>query len=296
MTREAIELLSRDLLLSLAHEHLDGLPNLSIAPDIAPRKLRRARSIHELHLGAGEPILVLFDSTVLGSGEDGFVATPSQICWKNFLEYPRRVRWDELAQTAVEAHGRHVEIARGQVEVPSIAGGPERVRAFLLACAVRAPVSATPYREPAQPRDVLTVEQLIVQTARRALGELSWVHYRPSIPPKMVAAARIVHERHLAASEDILVLYDDTLFGSGNDGVVLTERGLCWRNFWGAAESLAWSELDPDLVVADGDLLFLNGDPDAAHSRKLDLRMRPGVARRVAGALQEIARAARQAG
>lgn len=290
--REHLQLLSSDLVITLAHEHLAGLPNVSIAPVILPRKARRAREAHALHLREDEPILVLFDGTLLGGGEDGFVATPWQICWRNFLEHPRRVRWSDLSETTIGARGRNLEIAGGQVPMPW-SGAPERVRAFLLACLARAQVSATPYRQPLRERDARTLDQAIIQKVRRALGELDWIHYRPSIPAKMLAAARIVHGKHLPPHEEILVLYDDTLFGSGNDGIVFTEQGILWRNFWGPAEAAAWREIDPELVFVDGDMLFLDRNLSHGGGHQIDLRMRPGVARSMAGALQEIARALR---
>jgi hypothetical protein len=135
---------------------------------------------------------------------------------------------------------------------------------------------------------VLPVERTLADTiasaARRHLGERGWIHYRPSIPPTMLDAVRTVHARHLAPDDEALVLYDDTVFGSGNDGFILTERGLCWRGFLGPADAMPWSEVAPEHIALDGDLLFL--EPE----RKIDLRMRPGMARLVANALAEIAR------
>jgi hypothetical protein len=120
--------------------------------------------------------------------------------------------------------------------------------------------------------------------------ERDWIQYRPSIPHKMTAAVRVVHERHLGAREEILVIYDETVFGSGTDGIVLTERGVCWRPFWGTADAMTWLEMSPDDVSSDGDSLML------ADKRQIDLRTRPGMARMVAGVLRDLARMARQRG
>lgn len=167
--------------------------------------------------------------------------------------------------------------------------GAERVRDFLLACGRRTIAPAAPYRDVARDRGPKTFADTVVDSARRALGELGWVHYRPSIPAKMLGAVRVIHERHLARGEEILVLYDDTVLGSGSDGVVLTESGVCWRNFWSSAEKMAWSEISPDRMAVDGDLIGLDGDVAEGSKGRIDLRMRPGMARIVAGVLQEIA-------
>jgi hypothetical protein len=296
MPSDAGELLPQDVLLSLAGEHLAGLKGVVLAPEIPPRKLGGARHAHGVHLRANEPIVVLYDSSMLGGGGDGFIATPSQFCWKNFLEYPRRAGWDDLAHMPIVALDRHVEIARGEVPAPWVTGAPERLHAFLRACSRRMRAGATPYRARDREIELRAWADTLLTTARRKLGELDWVHYRPSIPPKMLAAARIVHARHLSADEEILVLYDDTLFGSGNDGIVLTERGVYWRNFWGAAEAIAWGDMDAGLLSSDGDLLFVEPETSAAPRRRIDLRMRPGMARIVADTLRELSRARGQPG
>lgn len=281
-------MLAEDVILSLAREHLEGTVGVYLAPDIPARKLRRARAAHGQHLGAREPIVALFDATILGSGEDGFLATPERFCWKNLMEHPRAVRWSDLARTPVRALDRRVEIARGLVPAPWVHDGAERVRDFLIACGRRTRTTAAPYRDVVREREPRTLADRIVATARRALGELDWVHYRPSIPPKMLSAVRLIHAKNLAPGEEILVLYDDTVLGSGNDGLLLTERGVCWRNFWSTAEAIPWAEISPDLIAVDGDLLALDGDPTKVSRSRIDLRMRPGMARAVAGVLREI--------
>lgn len=285
-------MVAQDVVLSLAREHLDGMAGVFVGPDIPERKLARARAAHAGHVEAREPIVVLFDATLLGSGEDGFLATPERFAWKNLMEHPRAVRWGDLARTPVHALGRRVEIARGLVPVPWVHDGAERVRDFLIACGRRTRALAAPYRDVVRDREPRTLADRIVATARRALGELDWVHYRPSIPAKMLEAVRLIHARSLAPGEEVLVLYDDTVLGSGNDGLLLTERRVCWRNFWSTAEAMDWVDVAPDQIAVDGDLLALDGDPGRASRSRIDLRMRPGMARVVGGVLREIALAA----
>lgn len=281
------DVVAEDVVLSLAREHLEGLAGVFLGPDIPDKKLARARAAHARHVGAQEPIVVLFDATLLGSAEDGFLATPERFAWKNLMEHPRAMRWSHLARTPVQALGHRVEIARGLVPVPWVPGGAERVRDFLFACGHRTMALGAPYRDIARDQEPKTLGDRIVATARRALGELDWVHYRPSIPPKMLAAVRLVHARSLAPGEEVLVVYDDTVLGSGNDGLVLTERRVCWRNFWSAAEAMEWVDVAPDRIAVDGDLLALDGDPTSP--RRIDLRMRPGMARAVGDVLRGIA-------
>lgn len=286
--REALVQLPEDVLLGFARQHLEGLSGVFLAPDIPPGKVRGARAAHGLHLRASEPIVVLFDDTMFGSARDGFVATPAQLCWKGFLSHPRRILWDDLAALQIYAEDRHVEIALGEVPAPWVEGGPERVRQFLVACRQYRRGAAAPYREPARVRETPTLAESIVRIARRSLGEREWVHYAPSIPDRMLAAVRTVHAPHLAEGEEVLVLYDDTLFGSGNDGWIVTEHRLCWRGFLGAPQAQRWSDLAPSVLGVDGDLLLLG------EGMRIDLRLRPGMARLVADVLRQVAELVRR--
>lgn len=288
--REELVLLPPEVIASLAREHLAGLDEVHVAPDIPPRKLRGASEVNAPSLRQGDPIVVLYDSTLFGSAADGFVVTPARLCWKNHFDHPRSARWDELAHVDLVVRGTDIEVGRGLLMAPMTSAAAEQVCTFLQACCRRAVARSAPYRAIARGRGPTTFAELVIAAARRALGELDWVHYAPCIPPKKIAAVRIAHAKHLPARDEVLVLYDETVFGSGNDGLLLTETGLFWRNFWSAAEGLAWAEMDPERVVTDRDLLFVDGDPSREDQRRIDLRMRPGMAHHVAGALREIAR------
>lgn len=292
MDRDAPLLLPPDVLVSLAREHLGGVADLYVAPDIPDRKLRGAREAHAAALGAGEPIVVLYDATFLGSGEVGLVATPSRFCWRNHFDHPRSLPWGDLAALDLALQGSDVALGGGAITAPVTRAAAERVLAFLEACRRVQAAGAAPYREAGRRRGPATFAEIVVAAARRALGEVDWVHYAPSIPPRMARAVRVVHGARLPPDVPILVLYDDTVLGSGNDGLVMTEPRLCWRNFWGAAEATAWTDVDPERLATDGDLLLLDGEP-GDERRRIDLRMRPGMAHLVAAALREIARAAR---
>lgn len=81
----------------------------------------------------------------------------------------------------------------------------------------------------------------------------------PGIPGKKELAARAVHAQHLPSDERVLALFDDTVFGSGDEGFVVTARRLCWKNPRGRAQMIEWRHLDPDRMYADRQRLFLGG-------------------------------------
>ena len=66
-------------------EHLDGSERIHFAPSIPSRKRRSATAAYSHQFEPGEDIIALYDDTVFGSAEQGFVLTDRRISWKNVL-------------------------------------------------------------------------------------------------------------------------------------------------------------------------------------------------------------------
>jgi hypothetical protein len=82
----------------------------------------------------------------------------------------------------------------------------------------------------------------------------------PHILPKKEEAARRAHALHLPERERILVLYDATLLGSGEEGFLVTSRRLCWKNAGQPAYAIEWRDVDPDQLETDRDRLYVGTD------------------------------------
>lgn len=95
-------------------------------------------------------------------------------------------------------------------------------------------------------------EDAILGLLRQHFGSDDSLYLAPTIPQKREVAARRAHAAHLSHDERILALYDDTVFGTGDDGFVVTAKRVCWRNIKGDARSLEWRYLDPESIIPDG--------------------------------------------
>jgi hypothetical protein len=102
-------------------------------------------------------------------------------------------------------------------------------------------------------------EDAILALLRQHFGADDSLYLSPTIPPKKEAGARRVHAASLSPGERILALYDDTVFGSGEDGFVVTARRLCWKNIGGDAHSVEWRFLEPESIIPDGRKLAVSG-------------------------------------
>jgi hypothetical protein len=95
-------------------------------------------------------------------------------------------------------------------------------------------------------------EEAILGLLRQHFGADDSLYLAPTIPMRREVGARRAHAAHLPEGERILALYDDTVFGSGEDGFLVTAKRLCWRNIKGEARSIEWRFLDPESVIPDG--------------------------------------------
>jgi hypothetical protein len=232
--------------------------SLYYAPLIPPAKEAAARRVHALHLPETEPILVLFDATLFGSATEGFVVTPHRFCWRNVLEHPRQIEWGAIEPREVTADGLTLLVSGGRIYLsgPVARGGA----AFLIEMAkLHATAKAGPYRLDAGALSESGPVARLVALARRHLGESEDIYYHPGIPTHKLATARAAHAAHLPAGEEVAVLQDDTLFGSAEDGFLITPTRLCWKALADEPRAAEWRAIDPSAIKPNGNVVEVAG-------------------------------------
>lgn len=240
-----------EAIISLARRTVGMVDAVFYAPGIPEDKLTNARRVHEAHLPEAEQVLVLYDNTLFGSAEDGFLITPDRLCWKNFWEHPRQIPWGDIDPATIKPESGQVGVAGGHVLMSAdvVAGAAM----FLTAMASRVdPTETSPYRsgslvDIAVDAPISTTR--VVALSRAQVGEVDGLYFYPSIPPAKLANARATHALHLPEDEVVAVLFDDTVFGGAKDGFLLTKRRLYWKNFTAHAQSISWGEIDADEIA-----------------------------------------------
>lgn len=252
-----------DVLTQLARRHLGEHPGLYAGADIPARKVARARQTHGVHLPFAEPIAVLYDATVFGGADEGFVVTPARICWRNFLEHPRQLAWADFdaAHSMRVADGK-VSLCGNELLLAGLSG--VSVATFVeAAAAVLGPARATPYRDVHVDTSVAhrgpLATRRMVALARRHLGHDDGLHFAPSIPMAKERRARAVHAAHLDEAEQVLVLLDTTLLGGAAEGLLLTGRRLLWKNLLEPPEHRSFAALETAALRWQEDLLVVDG-------------------------------------
>ena len=251
----------RDDLVALARWHIGMGGRVFYAPSIPPEIEANARFAHDRHLPDEEAILVLHDGTVFGSAEEGFLITQERFCWKNPWESARQLTWRELDREAIKRETGKVILADGEIALSGehVLG----VSRFLLAMTgVTQGATLGPYRD-LKRRSALAMATLpearLTALGRDLVGEVRNVFYAPSIPEIKLRRARAAHAAHLPGDEAVAMLYDDTYFGSAEEGLLLTSNRLCWKTFAEPATQLPWGVIDAETISANGDYLELMG-------------------------------------
>jgi hypothetical protein len=252
-------------IIRVAHGWLGRGGGVYYRPFVPQLKEAAARGAHAAYLRESEPILVLHDATLLGSGENGFLVTPERLCWKNLFEHPRQIAWSEIDPASIVAQGGSVDIAGGNIVVGgSIA--PHAARFFAELAGRGHHDAGGPYRRhgdaPADTADgqVAAVARLTAR-ARPYLGEVEDLFYDPAIPASKLERARRMHAQHLPRRERVAVLYDDTLFGSAEEGFVLTPHMFCWKNLSSGPMGLRWAQIEVDRITVSGSAVHVMGSP-----------------------------------
>lgn len=107
-----------------AREFLKTAESLYYAPEIPSSKEKNARETHKRVLERDEKILALYDDTVFGGADDGFVLTAKRLCWKNIMEDPQSLRWDEIDPDQVDWNDDAVVLMGHELQITLDEGKP----------------------------------------------------------------------------------------------------------------------------------------------------------------------------
>ncbi len=98
---------------------------------------------------------------------------------------------------------------------------------------------------------IAMTDDAVLALLRQHFANIDGMYLCPTIPGKQEFAARSTHAAQLPSCERVLALFDDTLFGLGDEGFVVTARRVCWKNRRGRPGVVAWQDCNPDQLYVD---------------------------------------------
>lgn len=136
--------MSHAAIVELLRERFVGEDAFYIAPSVPPKKERNARAMHAGHLPAHEAILGLYDGTVFGAADDGFVITARRLCWRNMTERPQMLEWHQIDPDTISIDENRICIRGARIDTIADTDGD-----FLDTCEEVLPILARSARKAA---------------------------------------------------------------------------------------------------------------------------------------------------
>jgi len=209
------------------------------------------RDLHTEHLPSTETILL-----VCGGGDCSLVLTSVRLCWKNILEAPRHMLLADLQVGMVGTDDREIRLSGTAIEM---LGTSELVEP-LVDLLERIASGEIPVQRPPQVgggERGLAMRQAFMDN----VGVVKDLFYGPSLPTRKEEGARHSYGDSLPSDTPIIVLFDDTVFGSAEEGFVVTAEKLYWKGIMNEPQQESWSELT-SLSVTRGQMGLLLGERD----------------------------------
>lgn len=163
-------------------------------------------------------------------------------------EMPAEADLPESLRKLADRNGAEVRAGRDMdSQVARLVEGLEQAFAHLgkgigLAPSVQAPTSSSPAVPAARRTEPDASAQLAaIRSAMTGYNERN-LYIAPAIPEKKLRNVVRGYGNGLDVG-DVLVLFDNTVFGAADDGFCLTRRGICWHNFLDDVGSIDYADI-----------------------------------------------------
>lgn len=231
---------------------------LERAKEMSDDKLERVRQAHAAHLPKDEEILAIYDDTVLNNGTLGFVVTRNRLCWKGTLDRANYIEWHRLQTYGLTHEKGKIQLMGAEISlVLNTHLAPRLVKFLQRIISVNLPSPSTLSEE----------DDRIMNLAFSTLGKNRGVFYHPHIPRERLVGAT---KAYLPTGEDkVLVLYDDTMLGLGDNGFAITTESLSWMNLLSEPKQSFWGNLVWDEVTVTSSGVKLGEEGISIHRTEL---------------------------
>lgn len=228
---------------------------------IPDRKMSGARSILA-QWTSKEEILVILDTTLFGSASDGMVITPEAVYFKNAFEGPHRILWSEVSDVCAKKD----DILISGQEFNGCPVDKKHLRE------IAEVISGIARELPKASGNDASPGVIIADVCRRICTGNDMYVGGGLREDKLRSAMSSMRVREPA--EEVAMQIDSTVFGSAEEGMVLTGKALYFKNFCEEPIRLEWHEvkqvgLDGSDVLFNGEMKYMACGWDLVASRAL---------------------------
>ncbi|MEC4167344.1 hypothetical protein VSQ82_08825 [Pseudomonas sp. MS-1(2024)] len=228
-----------------------GAAKIYVAPNIPKKLLSNALTSYGLTVDPAE-IVILIDDTVFGSGKDGCLIGLKHLGIKEIFTDSVAYAFDEIDMIEVKGNKLFLDdekvISFNVPDKKDIKECFELIDEWLSTNSSEAPASrvsspvllASADAEELHSTEVQVVLQKILAAAER-MG-LERVYVQPHIPQKKLQAALGSYGSNMT-EDDVLVLIDDTLFGSAKEGLLIGKNTLALKMLFDTPRIFFWKHM-----------------------------------------------------
>ena len=217
-------------------------PELLLNPEIPEKKIQAARELHKDHLPEEELIVALYDDTLSGNATLGFVITDNRICWCNTLSRPEYLLWRRFCDSELSRNKNKVLLMGTEIDFVLKKELVEPMESFLTQ------VKQLPH-PPLPGQELSPLQEELIKLGLRHLKKSKNVYYHPHFDEsKLKEFKKAVSKKVPIENEEILIYYDDTFFGSGDNGFVITENRIIWKNILTAPGAWKWYQIEAEKI------------------------------------------------
>ena len=234
-----------------------GCENIYIRPHIPAKQLSNAVGAYSVRVEPKE-VVVLIDDTAFGSGKDGVLICENRLVIREMFSSARAYEYDAIETISCE--GRRLYINEREAYKLNMPGKDELAAFFeLMDQWLSHRSTATQLREPrvatiANSKTGTGMGAFLYEAGRKVVSDK--VYVRPHIPEKKLQSAVNAYGNGILP-EDVIILVDDTAFGSAKDGILITDKSIYIKIFTESLRAYEWEAVES--IDIEKKTIYING-------------------------------------
>lgn len=235
-----------------------GCERIYIRPHIPAKQLSNAIGAYSVRVDPKE-VIVMVDDTAFGSGKDGILICENRLVIREVFSSARAYEYDAI--DSISCEGRRLFINEReaykviQPDKQDLADFFELMNQWIS----RRGASAVQSREsrtdaPVSGKANTGMGEFLYDVGRKVVSDK--VYVRPHIPAKKLQSAVNAYGNGLSP-EDVIILVDDTAFGSAKDGILITDKSIYIKIFTESLRAYEWEVVES--VDIEKRTIYING-------------------------------------
>lgn len=234
-----------------------GCENIYIRPHIPAKQLSNAVGAYSVRVEPKE-VVVLIDDTAFGSGKDGILICENRLVIREMFSSARAYEYDAIESLSCEGRRLYINGREAyKLNMPDkddLADFFELMNEWISHRAAVTHNRETSASSPSNSNTSAGMGAFLYEVGRKVISDKVFV--RPHIPVKKLQAAVNAYGNGVSPDE-VIILVDDTGFGSAKDGILITEKSIYIKIFTESLRAYEWEVVES--IDIEKRTIYING-------------------------------------